>query len=275
MSDNPEAPAVSESVNILGIDLNVVNIPLASGIIDSWIRKRERRYVCLLNVHCIMESRRNPALRNVYKCAGLRTPDGMPLVWISHWKRQPLVRRVYGPDLMTTLCAVPGYRHFLYGSTENVLNALAGNLQRRFPHMIVAGKLSPPFRPLTTSEDEHVIGVINNSRADIVWVALGTPRQDFWMRDHSTRLESPVLVGVGAAFDFLSGHKRQAPLWMQRNGFEWLFRLINEPRRLWRRYLIDNPLFLLLMAAQCLNLQHNAVDRDGSDCNDSQNMGDS
>ena len=275
MSNKPGATAVSESVNILGIALSVVNIPLASGIIDSWIRKRERHYVCLLNVHCIMESRRKPALRKVYDCAGLRTPDGMPLVWISHCKKHPLVRRVYGPDLMMTLCAVPGYRHFLYGSSEHVLNALAENLEGRFPQMIVAGKLSPPFRPLTVSEDEHIVRLINNSQADIVWVALGTPRQDFWMRDHRVRLEAPVLVGVGAAFDFLSGHKRQAPLWMQRNGLEWLFRLINEPRRLWRRYLIDNPLFLLQMAAQFLNLRHYGTDRDSSHCNDSQNTGNS
>jgi len=249
------------SFNVLGIGLSAIDIPMALMVIDQWIAHREQRYVCVLNVHCLVESRRNPPLRQIYNGAGLRTPDGMPLVWLAHWHKQPTVSRVYGPDLMLALCGVPGYRHFLYGGSEIALNALAANLERQFPGFNLVGKFSPPFRNLTSSEDEQTIALINNSQADIVWIGLGTPRQDFWIRDHRAQLNVPVLIGVGAAFDFLSGHKPQAPHWMQRHGFEWLFRLLSEPRRLWRRYLIDNPLFLLMALAQMLHLRRYEIEQ--------------
>ena len=244
----------STIVNILGIGINAVDMPMTVAIIEHWIKAREKRYVCVMNVHCIMEGRRNPKLLWVYKQAGLRTPDGMPLVWISHLKKQRHVRRVYGPDLMTTLCSINGYGHFLYGGSEHVLTDLEFNLKKRFSNLNLVGTYSPPFRDLTPGEDDQIVALINESHADIVWVALGTPRQDSWMYDHRLQLNAPVLIGVGAAFDFLSGYKRQAPRWMRRNALEWLFRLISEPRRLWRRYMIDSPVFIILVIAQFLRL---------------------
>jgi N-acetylglucosaminyldiphosphoundecaprenol N-acetyl-beta-D-mannosaminyltransferase len=202
-----------------------------------------------------MESRRQPALHEVYRQAGMRTPDGMPLVWISHWRGQPQVKRVYGPDLMTLLCSDSDYRHFLYGGSEQSLSDLANNLQQCYPNFNLVGQISPPFRELTPDEDKEHIHQMNASQPDIIWVGLGTPRQDFWMHQHRSELNASVLIGVGAAFDFLSGHKQQAPHWMQRNGLEWLFRLITEPRRLWRRYLIDNPLFVVSFVLQTLHLR--------------------
>jgi len=173
------------------------------------------------------------------------------------------VSRVYGPDLMLALCEESkekGYRHFFYGGAEGVADELAASLTERYPGLQVAGTYSPPFRPLTEDEDQQVVDLINRSGADIVWVGLGTPKQDFWVADHVGRLEAPVLLAVGAAFDFHSGRKRQAPRWMQRAGLEWLFRLLTEPRRLWYRYLVLNPLFIALVTLQLLGLRRYTLD---------------
>jgi N-acetylglucosaminyldiphosphoundecaprenol N-acetyl-beta-D-mannosaminyltransferase len=148
-----------------------------------------------------------------------------------------------------------GYRHFLYGGSEEALEQLASNLQQRFPGIQVVGKYSPPFRPLTDEEDNQVVQMINETNPDIVWVGLSTPKQERWMASHMRRLTAPVLLGVGAAFDFHAGLKKQAPQWMQRSGLEWLFRLATEPRRLGPRYLVNNPLFVLLVLKQMLGIK--------------------
>jgi N-acetylglucosaminyldiphosphoundecaprenol N-acetyl-beta-D-mannosaminyltransferase len=205
-----------------------------------------------------MESQRDENLRRVLNSAGLVTPDGMPLVWLSRLHKFKHVERVYGPDLMLALCersVSKGYRHFLYGGVEGVPERLAGVLQRRFPGLRVVGAYSPPFRPFRDEEDERVVQMLNEADPDIIWVGLSTPKQERWMADHVNRVTSPVLIGVGAAFDFHSGRKKQAPRWMQRSGLEWLFRLVTEPRRMWRRYLINNPLFVLLVMRQLLGLK--------------------
>jgi N-acetylglucosaminyldiphosphoundecaprenol N-acetyl-beta-D-mannosaminyltransferase len=137
---------------------------------------------------------------------------------------------------------------------------LAANLQLRFPGLVIAGTYFPPFRPLTPEEDDQVVGMINETSPDVVWVGLGSPKQERWMAAHVGRVEAPTLIGVGAAFDFLTGRKRQAPRWMQRSGLEWLFRLLTEPRRLWRRYLVNNPLFVLLVLTQALGLRRYSLE---------------
>lgn len=165
--------------------------------------------------------------------------------------------RVYGPDLMLALCErslEKGYRHFFYGGAPGVPERLAERLGARFPGLRVVGTFSPPFRPLTLEEDEKVVRMINGASPDILWVGLGAPKQERWMAEHRDRLRVPVMIGVGAAFDFYAGVKRQAPRWMQRAGLEWLFRLCQEPRRLWRRYLLNIPRFLCLVAAQELGI---------------------
>jgi N-acetylglucosaminyldiphosphoundecaprenol N-acetyl-beta-D-mannosaminyltransferase len=153
-----------------------------------------------------------------------------------------------------------GYRHFFYGGAEGVPERLAASLQQRFPGLLVVGTYSPPFRPLTSEEDVQVVQMINEAAPDVVWVGLGSPKQDQWMAAHVGQLAAPVLIGVGAAFDFHAGRKKQAPLWMQRSGLEWLFRLLTEPRRLWRRYLISNPKFVFLVLAQVLGLRHSSLE---------------
>ena len=247
-----------ERTDILGIGVSAVNMAMALDTIDQWIAKRQSHYVCVTGVHGVIESQNEPELRRILNQAGLVTPDGMPLVWISRLRRQRHVSRVYGPDLMADVCAESvskGYRHFLYGGASGVAGRLAEQLQRRFPGIRIAGHFSPPFRALTPEEDEAVIRQINESGADIVWVGLSTPKQEYWMAAHLGRLDAPVMVGVGAAFDFLAGLKKQAPRWIQRSGFEWLYRLLAEPRRLWRRYLRIVPLFLIYLILDFLGLR--------------------
>ena len=247
-----------ERVNILGVRVSAINMEQALETIEGWIVRNEPHYVCVSNIHGLIESQRDESLRRIHNAAGLVTPDGMPLVWLIRLKGFDHVERVYGPDLMLALCersTLKGYRHFLYGGEEGVPERLADNLRRSFPNLQVAGSCSPPFRALTSEEDERMVQMINQTNPHIVWVGLSTPKQERWMADHVHRLTAPVLIGVGAAFDFHSGRKRQAPHWMQRAGLEWLFRLASEPRRLWRRYLFNNPLFILLVLLQMLGLK--------------------
>ncbi len=256
-----------ERAYILGVGVSAINMKMAVEIIEGWIERREPHYVCVTGVHGVMESQRDPALRAIHNRAGLVTPDGMPLVWLSRLKGFAHVERVYGPDLTLALCeraAQRGYRHFFYGGAPGVPEALAAELTRRFPGLQVAGTFSPPFRPLTPEEDEEVVRMINAAEADIVWVGLSTPKQERWMADHVGRLTAPVLIGIGAAFDFLTGRKPQAPRWMQQAGLEWLFRLLTEPRRLWRRYLVNNPLFLTLIALEMLGIRQSEPTSPGS-----------
>jgi N-acetylglucosaminyldiphosphoundecaprenol N-acetyl-beta-D-mannosaminyltransferase len=216
----------------------------ALSVIDGWIGRRQQHYVCVTGVHGVMESRRDKRLRQIHNDAGLVTPDGMPLVWLSLLHGHGYVERVYGPDLM-----------FFYGGGEGVHERLADSLLQRYPGLRVAGGYCPPFRLLTGEEDKQVAQAINATEPDIVWVGLSTPKQERWMAEHVGQLTAPVLIGVGAAFDFHSGLKKQAPHWMQRWGLEWLFRLASEPGRLWRRYLVNNPLFVLLTLQQALGLK--------------------
>lgn len=246
-------------VNILGVGISAITLQQAVDRIAYWIDNQERQYVCVCTVHTVMECRRDERMRSAVNRAGLATPDGMPLVWLSRWwQKQAQVERVYGPDLMLALCQYSverGYTHYFYGGAAGVPELLAQKLSRRFPGLKVAGAYSPPFRPLTSAEDTEIIEQINQAAPDVVWVGLGTPKQDLWMAAHRDSLTAPVLIGVGAAFDFHTGRIPQASRWMQRSGLEWLFRLWHEPRRLWLRYLVYNPLFIVLVAAQVLKLR--------------------
>jgi N-acetylglucosaminyldiphosphoundecaprenol N-acetyl-beta-D-mannosaminyltransferase len=250
-------------VNILGVGVSAINMAQALNAIEGWIAQRQPHYVCVTGVHGIVESQGDSSLRRVHNAAGLVTPDGVPLVWLARLRGLNHVERVYGPELMLALCdrsTSKGYRHFLYGGAEGVPERLANSLQRRYPELQIVGSYSPPFRPLTDEEDEQIVQAINEANPDVVWIGLSTPKQERWMAAHVDRLTAPVLVGVGAAFDFHAGLKRQAPRWMQRSGLEWLFRLVNEPRRLWRRYLINNPLFTFLVLQQALGVKRYSLD---------------
>jgi N-acetylglucosaminyldiphosphoundecaprenol N-acetyl-beta-D-mannosaminyltransferase len=181
----------------------------------------------------------------------------MSIVWILKLYGHPDVDRVYGPDLLREVCQGglrKGYKHFLYGGGEGIAHLLSEKLQQEWPSIQIAGTHSPPFRPLSAEEDTDIISMINDSGADIVWIGLGSPQQERWMADHLAKINAPVMVGVGAAFDFLSGNKPQAPKWIRRSGMEWFFRILQEPKRLWPRY-SRYPKFVFLIALQLLGLR--------------------
>jgi N-acetylglucosaminyldiphosphoundecaprenol N-acetyl-beta-D-mannosaminyltransferase len=255
--------ATIEQVNILGVGVSTINMRTAVSTIADWVHRREPHYVCVTGVHGVMECQRDPDLRRIHNAAGLVTPDGMPLVWLLKSAGHRDADRVYGPDLMLALFehfSDGSCRHFFYGSTDEVLGRLRKRLLIRFPGASIAGTFAPPFRPLTPAEDDAVVSIINGSGADIVWVGLGTPKQERWMGEHRARLTAPVLISVGAAFAIHAGVLQQAPYLIQRSGFEWLFRLIVEPRRLWKRYLSNNPKFVLRIAEQRLGLKRYSMD---------------
>lgn len=235
-------------VNVIGTGISAISIDQAVRQMASWIDSESRHYVNICTVHTIMECYQNPELQNIVNNSGMSTSDGMPLVWLCRYHGHKEATRVYGPDLMLAFCEHSisrGYRHFFYGGTDGVAPELAEELKRRYPDLQVAGTHSPPFRAVGEMEDPEVIDKINSARPDVLWVGLGTPKQDFWVAQHRHLLDAPVLVAVGAAFDFLTGKVHQAPSWMQRSGLEWLFRLTCEPRRLAYRYLVYNPLFIM------------------------------
>lgn len=242
---------------ILGRQVAAVQISDVVAIFRSWIQDRgPSRYVAVCNVHMVVEAERSVAFRRVMDAAALVVPDGSPLIWVGRRRGFPLARRCYGPDLFLEFAestAANGYRHYLYGGHPGVADKVAERLQHDYPGVAIAGTFSPPFRKLTPEEDEEAVRAINASGADILWVALGCPRQENWMYEHRDRLNVPVVVGVGQAFDIYAGRVAQAPRWMREHGLEWLFRLLTNPRRLWRRYLIYNSEFLLRMGYSWLS----------------------
>lgn len=243
--------ASSERFDVLGVRVNAVDQAAAASVIESWIASRRGGYVCVTGVHGVMESHDDPGLKRIHNEAGLVVPDGVPLVWIGRLLGHGGVSRVYGPDLMLEVChrsPEKGYRHYLYGGAPGVADKLADRLTQRYPGLNIVGRHCPPFRELTEEEDREIVQQINDARPDIVWVGLSTPKQERWMAAHAGRLEAPALLGVGAAFDFNAGLKKQAPSWIQNIGMEWFFRMVTEPRRLARRYLRNNPRFVCLMA---------------------------
>lgn len=208
--------------------------------------------VAVCTVHALMALRRDPALSEAIHAADIATPDGVPLVWAIRWTANPAQQRVYGPELMrrTLISESPEYSHYLYGSTPETVERLTARIGEFAPMAKIVGAESPPFREPTPDEEAATLERIRTSGATIVWVGLGQPKQELWMLRVTPHLQGVALVGVGAAFDFLSGTKAQAPGWIQRAGLEWLFRLFHEPHRLWRRYLFNNPAYLALLARQ-------------------------
>ncbi|MCW3014075.1 MAG: WecB/TagA/CpsF family glycosyltransferase [Solirubrobacterales bacterium] len=247
--DVPAAAAVPPpTANVLGVPLALTDYTRTMDWIDATIQQGGRGYVCVAAVHTVMVFQEDEELRQAVLNSDLTVPDGQPLVWAMNALGHPLSSRVYGPELMARHCersATTGARIFLYGgSNQGALVQLALNLRRRFPGLKIVGGYSPPFRALSDEEEDAVLAEINASGADIVWVGIGVPKQEKWMAAMRDRLEAPVLVGVGAAFDFHAGRVAQAPNWIQALGMEWAFRLSREPRRLWKRYAIYNPKFV-------------------------------
>jgi N-acetylglucosaminyldiphosphoundecaprenol N-acetyl-beta-D-mannosaminyltransferase len=251
---NSEVQTICVRDRILGTKVDATSYRHAVETVTRWSGMHSSKYVCLATVNQVMEAYDSPEFLGVMNDADLVTPDGMPLVWGLRLLGHKAATRVYGPDLTPMLlerAAAEGLPVGFYGGAPEVLERLVQVVTGRFPALLVAYAYSPPFRPLTVEEDARVVAEINASGARIVFIGLNSPKQDYWMAAHRGRVQA-VMLGVGAAFDFLAGSKPQAPRWMMRIGMEWLFRFATEPQRLWKRYLKHNPRFVVLFALQFL-----------------------
>lgn len=254
----PELSVAPPSFRVLGVRVNAIQIPEAILQMEQWIQERAQgRFVAVTGMHGVMEAQHSRTFKAMLDEASLIVPDGMPLVWLGRWQGHSYMRRrVYGPELMDTFCRQTRsrYRHFFYGGVEGVPELVAQTLKERY-QIRVAGTYSPPFRALTPEEERKTLSLIEAAAPDVLWVGLSTPKQERWMWGHSGLVNVPVMVGVGAAFDFAIGRVRQAPRWMRERGLEWLYRLLTEPRRLWRRYIIYGSQFLWNVNLEILKLK--------------------
>lgn len=253
-TDSGSAGSTRRVLPVLGTPIDVVSPAEAVARIAGWAQRHDSRTVCICNVHSVVTASQDAGFAQVLAAADMATPDGAPVAWMLRRQGAAGQGRVAGPDLMLAYCehaASSGESIFLYGSTAATLQALTARLLARWPALRIAGSHSPPFRPASADEDAAIVAQINASGAGTVWVSLGCPKQERWMADHRGRIQA-VMVGVGAAFDFHAGVVSRAPPWMREHGLEWLHRLASEPRRLGRRYLVTNTVFLLRAAAQLL-----------------------
>ncbi|MGO8764717.1 MAG: WecB/TagA/CpsF family glycosyltransferase [Limisphaerales bacterium] len=249
---------MTRRVNILGVGISVLNRPIALQEIAEAIRARRKGYISVTGVHGVMEAQSDDTFRRILNNSLLCTPDGMPMVWMGKIHGHKEMGRVYGPDLMLDACArseQTGWRHFFLGGGPGAAELLAEKLKAKFPKMEVAGTFTPPFRPLNPEEEKQLVEMVRATKPDIFWVGLSTPKQEKFMAEFLPKLEATLMIGVGAAFDFHSGRVKQAPLWMQRSGLEWFYRLCREPRRLAKRYFKNNPLFVLKVLGQLSGLK--------------------
>ena len=244
-------------VNVLGVGVHGVNMSQALELVGHALQNGQKNYVCVTGVHGIMEAQKDPVLKAILNSSLLTVPDGMPTVWVGRLQGFWQMRRVFGPDLMLQICAMSrkkGYTHFLYGGAPGVAEALGQVLMRKFPELRIVGHYTPPFRPLTKSEEAALIVQIEKLRPDIFWVGLSTPKQERFMAEYIRKLNTRLMVGVGAAFDVHTGRINDAPDWIKNAGLQWLHRLCQEPTRLWKRYLINNPKFVVQITSQLLGL---------------------
>jgi N-acetylglucosaminyldiphosphoundecaprenol N-acetyl-beta-D-mannosaminyltransferase len=244
--------------NVLGTGVSALSLAQARDLVVAARSRKQLGYVCCATAYNVNLARSCAEFRRQYNGSYLTTPDGMPLVWLGRWHGHRHVTRVYGPDLLAAVCDAGrdvGLRHFFYGGQPGVAERLRDSLLTRFPGLQVVGTFTPPFRELTAPEQAELRTRVAAAQPNVIWVGLSSPTQERFMATHGPALDAGLLVGVGAAFDFLSGRVPQAPRWMQRSGLEWLHRLATDPRRLWRRYLLHNPMFVLRTLAQLTGLR--------------------
>ena len=252
------ASSLHPRVNILGVGVSALNMETALRETELLVNRAGQGYVCVTGVHGIMEAQSDKTFCEILNRSFLTTPDGMPTVWLGHIHGFRQMARVYGPDYMLAVCersVALGYKHFLYGGKPGVAEALRAELIRRLPGLRIVGTYTPPFRPLNRDEEDELCAQLESSQADILWCGLSTPTQERFMSAYSQRLPVKLMVGVGAAFDLLSGNLSEAPDWMKKTGLQWMYRLIKEPKRLWRRYLVNNPRFTWLTFLQLTGLK--------------------
>ncbi|MEZ0537037.1 WecB/TagA/CpsF family glycosyltransferase [Caldicellulosiruptoraceae bacterium PP1] len=238
-----------EKYKILQTEINFFSWHELLKVIENNLQNLKGKYICICSVHPTVIAYENQYYRNVQNNAIYRLPDGMPLVYIAK-KNKINSERITGPDLMSKIFEISdkaGYTHYFYGSTNEILNSMKNNLLKIYPNLKILGMYSPPFRKLSYKEDVDIIKEINKLNPDFVWIGLGVPKQEIWMYEHKDKINS-LMIGVGAGFDYFAGRIKRAPKWMQKVCLEWLFRLIQEPRRLWKRYVITNAKFLLYLA---------------------------
>ena len=244
--------------NILGVRVSAINMQDAVSLSDSHIRDGRRGYISVTGVHGVMEGQADAKFRAILNKSFITAPDGMPTVWVGHAQGHSSMARVYGPDFMLRMCQLSlqrGYRHFFYGGKPGVADLLAQNLSRRYPALQVAGTYTPPFRALNAREEDDLSAMVADAKPHILWVGLSTPKQERFMARYVNRLNVSLMVGVGAAFDIHAGLITDAPCWMKRSGLQWLHRLAHEPRRLGRRYLVNNPKFLWNIGLQMCGIR--------------------
>lgn len=235
-----------QKVNILGIQVTPISSNEVVSQVDQWVQNNQKNYICLCPNYSIMMSQKYPILRRSINQASITIADGRAVAWACKFNGYNNAKQVRGTDLMRLVCHMSeqkGLTHFFYGGTDELLEKLVRNLRQQYPKLQVAGTYAPPFRSLTQTEKKEMMEIINASQPDIVWIGLGAPKQELWMAEHFQDLQASVLIGVGAAFDFLAGMKTEAPRWMQKVALEWLFRLASEPRRLWKRN-VYHPIFM-------------------------------
>lgn len=250
--------------NVLGTGVSALSLDAARDLVLSVHGRKHLGYICHATAYGVNAAGRDAAFRTALNGSWLTHPDGMPLVWLGRWAGHRALTRVYGPDLLVAVCdagRAAGLSHYFYGGAPGVAEQLREKLCARFPGLAVVGTFTPPFRELLPAEFATLQAAVSATQPDIIWVGLSSPTQEKFMAKHWASLDTGVLIGVGAAFDFHSGRVAQAPRWMQRSGLEWLFRLGTEPRRLWRRYLVHNPLFVLRTILQFTGLRRYPLDR--------------
>jgi N-acetylglucosaminyldiphosphoundecaprenol N-acetyl-beta-D-mannosaminyltransferase len=265
---NPVLHNTEVLANVLGIGVHAVDMEQSVARMRLALEEGRKGYVCLVGVHGIMEARRNPDLQSIFANAYLVAPDGMPAVWMGRLQGLSKMQRVFGPDLMLEVIGrkeLSHYRHFLCGGAPGVAAQLRDEMLRRFPWASIVGTYTPPFRPMTAEEELELTAQVHSLQPDIIWVGLSTPKQDQFMFRYLPMLETKLMVGVGAAFLFHTGAIKDSPSWVKRAGLQWLHRLLQEPSRLWRRYLVNIPLFLFQATLQLTGLRSYAVRR-GASC---------
>jgi N-acetylglucosaminyldiphosphoundecaprenol N-acetyl-beta-D-mannosaminyltransferase len=252
------SPSEIPRADLLGTGISAINMQEAVRLIESRLASGVKGYVCVTGVHGIMEAQRDPEFRRVLNKSFLTTPDGMPTVWVGRLQGHLNMGRVYGPDLMLELCKLSvnsGYKHYLYGGRLGVAERLAASLATRFPGIKIVGTYTPPFRRLNEDEENELIQVVARLKPDLFWVGLSTPKQERFMAEYLPKLETKLMVGVGAAFDIHAGLLKDSPSWVKKTGMQWCHRLIQEPKRLWKRYLLNNPRFLWHVSLQLAGLR--------------------
>lgn len=243
--------------NVLGVGVHTVNMNTAVQTLDQAVQEDTKGYVCVSGVHGVMESQNDDTLRQTLNSAFLNVPDGMPLVWVGRLQKFKHIGRVYGPDLMKAVCKISvqkEYTHFFYGGNVGIAEELKAAIQQIFPGIKIVGTYTPPFRPLNDAEENELIEQVAKVKPDFFWVGLSTPKQEAFMAKYLSRLDTKIMFGVGAAFDIHTGHIKDAPDWMKSSGLQWLHRLLQEPRRLAKRYLINNPIFLWRITKQLIGI---------------------